>query len=1188
MKTPANPYVGPRAFVENEKLYGRDREVADLRDMLLAERIVLLYSPSGAGKSSLLQARLIPAMRERGFIVRNTIRVNTASPPGVAGNRYLISMMGSLQLQGRPADFQNVALNQYLDAEPNGELLVFDQFEEILTTDAVNIAAKREFFEQLGHALRARGRWALFSMREDFVAALDPYLNYIPTRLSNTYRLGLLSYEASLKAIREPASRMGVKFLDDAVQQIADDLRQVNVPQPDGSVAVQLGQFIEPVQLQVVCLRRWEELPEGSTEIAKSDQAQIGSTALADYYATAVEQIAGKSGTSERNIRDWFEHSLITKIHTRGQVLRHPITTDGLDNITVIAELEKAHLVNCEERLGSRWLELAHDRLIQPVRSNNDAWNKKNLSPLQREAELWDEQGRPLDRLLRKKSFADAEKWARANPGKLTSTEKDLLRESRQAFWRSRFKFWGTVALFLLLIVTFTEWLKARRANHKANAERLLNEALLHKEDHPDLAALLAVEGMKNVWPLRADPKNTYQARNTLLKVLQANPFLSVVLHHGSDDLYSVAFSPDGKLVASGSAGAHETIQLWDVKTAQPIGVPLAAGGYIMAFSIPDGKLLASAGADGIQLWDVASRTKIGPVFKTDSSYFVASLSFLPDGRTLASVSENGTLQRWDLNSGEKLGVPLQTEGAVVAFSADGTRLASATDNGQPKLWDVLTGVKLGELQGNNAGRKFSPVVSLAFGADNKRLAVASANGTVQLWDVVRLQPWGDPLLCHSKSVQIESLTFRSDGKRLAVASDDGTLQIWDVENADKRRLMVEPLKIYSNALAFSPAQLDVRHPLVSAGNYGMLQFLEHEHEQQTGKRLLPLENTSEDKSQPYQLGNFSNVALSANGELLAVQTLLSNQAGTIEIWNVNSRQPVGAPIQSAATAIGFSRDRKRLYAKSGTDFASTPDATIRLWEIDTGQPVGEALHVGTAWALTADGKRLVTLNPDGALQLWDVDTGKPVAGPFPKAQSSSIILLAFSPDDKRLASASENGIIQLWDVARTQPIPIFALNTGAITRMLFSPDGSRLALALASEDGKIQICDLYKCESTHILRGHEPISRMAFSPDGNWLASGSIWGTVKLWDTLSFDSVGDGLKGQGEPITGLSFLDNKSLISASSDGAVWQWDIDPESWMKKLCGIANRQLSDKASDGEWQIYVPNKPYAPTCDSLSK
>jgi len=486
MKSPANPYVGPRAFVEDERLYGRDRELADLMDLLLAERIVLLYSPSGAGKSSLLQAGLIPAMKARGFTVRKVIRVNGAPPAGTAGNRYVMSVMASLQLEGRPADLSTLMLKQYLDAAPSGELLVFDQFEEVLTTDSVNLEAKRYFFEQLGEALRAQGRWALFAMREDFLAALDPYLRYIPTRLSNTFRLQLLSYEASLEAIREPAASVGVKFLDDAVKQIADDLRQVNVPQPDGSVTVELGQFIEPVQLQVVCLRRWEDLAEGSLEIPQSAQPQVGSTALADYYAATVAQVAAASGATERSIRDWFEHSLITKIRTRGQVLQGPQETDGLNNTAVIEPLKEAHLVNSEKRLGSWWLELAHDRLIGPVHSSNETWNRKNLSPLQREAELWRDQGKPEDHLLRKELLAAAEEWARTN--KLNSTEEEFLRKSREARTLRRNIKVGAAALVLVL-VTLLAWGLRKGATARLYAQQWVLSEVREAEAKRDTQA---------------------------------------------------------------------------------------------------------------------------------------------------------------------------------------------------------------------------------------------------------------------------------------------------------------------------------------------------------------------------------------------------------------------------------------------------------------------------------------------------------------------------------------------------------------------------------------------------------------------------------------------------------------------------------------------------------------------------
>ena len=1195
MKSPANPYVGPRAFLENELLYGRDREVADLRDMLLAERIVLLYSPSGAGKSSLLQARLIPVMRERGFTVRKVIRVNAAPPPASTGNRYVISMMTSLQLEGRPADFEKLTLNQYLDAEPNGELLVFDQFEEVLTTDAVNIQAKRDFFEQIGHALRARGRWALFAMREDFLAALDPYLNYIPTRLSNTFRLGLLSYEASLKAIREPAARVGVKFLDDAVQQIADDLRQVNVPQPDGSVSVQLGQVIEPVQLQVVCLRRWEDLAEGSQEITKSAQAQIGSTALADYYAATVAQVASDSGTTERTIRDWFEHSLITKVHTRGQVMMHPNETDGLDNDAVIKPLEQAHLVNSDLRLGSRWLELSHDRLIQPVRSNNEAWNQKNLNPLQREAELWNDQGRPPDLLFGTESLPAAEEWAQAN--KLNSTEEDFLKESRAAVQQRvveeerRLKDVRTALILkrliaaLLLVVAFAIYKTAKahyaniiaeKATEVAESGKLLGEALIYRGTHQDLAALLGIEGMNKA---QESSKDTFQARQTLLKLLQANPFLRAVLHHGHGDVYSVTFSQDGKLLASGSANG--TVQLWDLDSRQALGDPLPTGGNVVAFS-PDGQLLASASDTGIQLWELTTRQKKGAPFRVNSHYFVASLSFLQQGKTLASVSEDGIVQLWDVLSGNTNGKPSPALGTVMAFSPDGELLATASDQGSPQLWDVAKGQKKGgPLREKSDEVNNTWISSLAFSPDGERLAVASANGTVQLWDVQSGQPWGLPLLCHSKSVQIVSMAFHGDGKHLAVSSDDGFLQLWDVANSDQYRLMVEPMRVYSNAIAFRPLGIypDSIHLLASAGNYGMVQLLDPEYGAQIGK-LLP---NPKDLSKPVP-NSSTGVALSADGKLLAFSSIPAHMAGTLQLWDLDHERPVGKPLKVSGVPIVFSRNGRRFL------LANNADRTVQIWDVDGRRAVSEPLKIRSfEVALSPDGKRLAVADShDGTIQLWDADSGTKLGDALPqpgnlpdKKQPVSIATLVFSPDGTHLAAAGDDGVIHVWDVS-SRSLASKPLKASGVQRMMFSPDANRLAAA--SEDGTIRLWNDVYSPKLHgeTLQGHEPVGRLAFSPDGNLLALGSAWGSIQLFDTNTYSPLGEPLKGHQGEITGLAFPNDTTLISASDDGRVWQWDIDPESWARKLCSIANRNLSQD----EWNKYMKDKPYQPTCRDL--
>jgi hypothetical protein len=273
-----NPYVGPRPIRRGEALDGRDREIESLQDVLIAERIVLLYSPSGAGKSSLLEAGLRPELVRHDFHVLPTIRVGLAESgldPENASNRYKLSALLSLE-EGRPRDRKlraselvAITFDDYLGrleadtpAVTSETCLFFDQFEELFTLDPTDQDVKRAFLEDVGIALRNRSRWALFAMREDFIAHLDPYLGLIPTRFSARYRLDLLGVEAAKAAARRPAARLGVDFSEAAADRLVDDLRRVRV-QRGAVVTEELGPYVEPVQLQVVCRQLWSSLKLG-------------------------------------------------------------------------------------------------------------------------------------------------------------------------------------------------------------------------------------------------------------------------------------------------------------------------------------------------------------------------------------------------------------------------------------------------------------------------------------------------------------------------------------------------------------------------------------------------------------------------------------------------------------------------------------------------------------------------------------------------------------------------------------------------------------------------------------------------------------------------------------------------------------------------------------------------------------
>ncbi len=486
------PFVGPRPIGRGELLFGRDREVRDLIDLLASSRIVLLHSPSGAGKSSLINAGLIPALEAERFHILNVIRVSKELPslPAQRGiptevNRYVLGALLSLEegfLGAERMDPSNLALlslDEYLQIREasldpqDAVILILDQFEEILTLDPIDLKAKAGFFEQLGKALVNRRRWALFAMREDYVGSLDPFLQPLPTQLSVRMRLDLLSEQAARDAIRRPRREerlppdaaeevltrvpSGVtlteNFTEEAAIKLAEDLARMLIQQPDGSRKPVPGPYVEPVQLQVVCERLWSQRPEGATQIDVDALQEVGTVddALAGYYADKVVAIARDPatvparvpagdfardcalGVDEWRIRDWFDRKLITAEGIRSQVMRGASQSEGLAN-EAIECLMRAYLVRQERRRGVTWYELAHDRLVDPILGDNKRWRMQHLSPYYARAARWaSEKPNPPDLLLRGSELDDMERWQRERGGRLTDDEEAFLEASQEA-----------------------------------------------------------------------------------------------------------------------------------------------------------------------------------------------------------------------------------------------------------------------------------------------------------------------------------------------------------------------------------------------------------------------------------------------------------------------------------------------------------------------------------------------------------------------------------------------------------------------------------------------------------------------------------------------------------------------------------------------------------------------------------
>jgi DNA-binding beta-propeller fold protein YncE len=421
-----NPYVGPRAFREDESelFFGREWETNELYNLLVANRVLLLYSPSGAGKSSLVEAGLRPRLRQEGFHVLPTVRLSFDAPGASMDgsghetghesgqptyNRYTHSALLSLQ-HDLPEEGQNIGLtdtqlagltlDEYLKKLTTGweetqkqvpkRVLIFDQLEEVLTTHLADLAGKREFFDQVGVALEDSRLYALFVLREDHLAALGPYQMYLPTHLRNTFRLDFLGKPAARRAIQLPLGKLQppVQLLDSATEALLENLSQVLEPSVKQGLRKVPGPYIEPVQLQVVCFRLYEKLklaehPE-IQQIEEQDLAEAGDVdkALAEFYAEEVRRIANNQDYREYRLRDWIEKHLISSSGARTSVIREAERSAGLENTSLDA-LVDAHLARLEKRRGFDWYELAHDRLVEPVLEDNrkfrDARKRRQL-----------------------------------------------------------------------------------------------------------------------------------------------------------------------------------------------------------------------------------------------------------------------------------------------------------------------------------------------------------------------------------------------------------------------------------------------------------------------------------------------------------------------------------------------------------------------------------------------------------------------------------------------------------------------------------------------------------------------------------------------------------------------------------------------------------------------------------------
>jgi WD40 repeat protein/tRNA A-37 threonylcarbamoyl transferase component Bud32 len=536
----------------------------------------------------------------------------------------------------------------------------------------------------------------------------------------------------------------------------------------------------------------------------------------------------------------------------------------------------------------------------------------------------------------------------------------------------------------------------------------------------------------------------------------------------------------------------------------------------------PDGRLLASASEDGtLRVWD----TMVGGRQFTLRGHTVGvrNVAYCPDGRRIASADSGGTVRVWDTQTGRQLLAFGGSTGAVFAlrYSPDGRRIACA-GVGKATVCDALTGQVLFQFGVTDGRMSYSP--------DGRHIACGEG-GVVKLRDATtgkELQNFG------RIGYVVGTLSYSPDGRRV-VAADDRTVKVWDAATGQEV-LTLRGHAGWVTGVSYSP---DGRR-IASASIDRTVKVWDAT----TGQELFCLRGHN---------GGVHDVAFSPDGRRIAS----AGGDATVKVWDALTDQEVfapGGPQKFALTSISFSADGRLIAAGSGAGVAVWGAKTRQPRHVLRGATSYPSFMTPSAWdilrvepgrvslggpSLSPDG-RYIAVNADHTVKVWETTDGRELF--TLRGHARTVSGVAYSPDGLRIASSNWDQTVKVWDATTGRELLTCRGHTSLVQGVAYSPDGLRIASA--GMDATVRVWDAATGQEVLRLESHTgPVNGVAVSPDGRCIASASDDRTVKVWDATNGRALLT-LRGHAGSVTGVAYSpDGRRIASVSGNGtsrAIW------------------------------------------------